>query len=428
MIQNYNLGGSEEEAIQQRIKMAEMLRAQGMTPLDANTTRRIHPLEGLAKILQSYMGARDLAGANAEKTALMQQRKDAMGAENEKLAGLLMGTPAMPMPTRLDDEGNSNAGLDIAAKAPDRQGAIAALMQSQDPSRQGMGLQMMLAQPKSALDYMGKLDPKDYTPESFAKFQQTLNPSMLAPRVKNEFVNGQAVNPYETKAGTVIPQQLAPDSVVTRDAAGRLVPNDPVVQAKGQIAAASRPVTNVNLPPAEKAFQVETAKLDAKQLDEFRDNAMKAQSGLSRIGEMKRLNQEGVYSGTLAEGRTGVANFFNTLGVKFDDKKLGNSQEYIKHAKELTLSLLKEGVGASQISNADLKFVNDTVPLLESSAEARTNLLNYIEGRLASSVDRFQRADQYARKNGGLSGFDYAAKPQASGKVRKYNPATGMIE
>lgn len=184
------------------------------------------------------------------------------------------------------------------------------------------------------------------------------------------------------------------------------------------------------LSESEKAFASERGKLDAKELDDLRNAATKAQSGLARIQQMKELEGKGVYTGSFAEGRAGIANFFSTIGIPLDPEKLANTQEYQKHAKELTLNLLKEGVGANQISNADLKFVNETVPQLETSPEARKNLLNYIESRLNSSVDRFKKADEYATANNSLRGFIYQPEQaqQPETRVRKYNPATGKIE
>lgn len=199
---------------------------------------------------------------------------------------------------------------------------------------------------------------------------------------------------------------------------------------------------NANLKPipsaipmskSKEAFTNEIAKLDAKELDDMRNASLKAQNGIQRVQQMRQLADSGVYSGSFAEGRVGVANFFDTLGIPMD-KKLVNSQEYLKHAKELTLSLLKEGVGTNQISNADLAFVNQTVPQLETNPEARKNLLNFIENKLQTSVDRFGKADEFARENGGLKGFKYQTQgntenaPNTSGKIRKYNPATGKIE
>ncbi len=179
------------------------------------------------------------------------------------------------------------------------------------------------------------------------------------------------------------------------------------------IAGLPKPGSMIKTPEtaAQLEFGKELAKLDAKELDDMRNSALKAQSGIERVKAMRELADSGVYSGTLAEGRTSIANFFDTMGVPFDRKKLVNSQEYLKHAKELTLTVLKEGVGASQISNADLKFVNDTVPQLETNPKARKELLDFIEGKLQTSVDRFGKADEYARANAGLRGFQY--KPAA---------------
>lgn len=234
----------------------------------------------------------------------------------------------------------------------------------------------------------------------------------LAPKpVKRDIreINGQLIEVPESGAPSAIFGQPKLPDYLQYGPDGKPMINPLVLDAKKKIAEAGRSTatTNVALPPAEKAFDVELAKLDAKELDDMRNAATKASGGLARVGEMKRLHESGVYSGTLAEGRTGVANFFSTMGIPLDEKKLANSQEYLKHAKELTLSLLKEGVGTNQISNADLKFVNDTVPQLETNPKARIALLNYIEGRLQNSLNRFKAASDYAAKNKGLRGFTY---------------------
>lgn len=188
---------------------------------------------------------------------------------------------------------------------------------------------------------------------------------------------------------------------------------------QAQIAGLPKPGSMLKTPETEvqKAFSNELAKLDAKELDDMRNSSQKAQSGIERIKQMRDLAKAGVYSGTLAEPRVAAMNFVSTLaetaGLPFDASKLRNSQEYMKHAKELTLSVLKEGVGTSQISNADLKFVNDTVPQLETNPEARQKLLDFIEWKLQTSVDRFSKADEYARANNGLRGFKYQPEPPA---------------
>ena len=165
--------------------------------------------------------------------------------------------------------------------------------------------------------------------------------------------------------------------------------------------------TSVHLPKAEQAFDVETAKLDAKQLDGWRDQAEKAADAVNRVKAMRQATTSGVYSGSFAGDRTKMANFFHTFGAPgIDEKKLASSQEYEKHAKELVLSVLKAGVGNTNISNADLTFVNVTVPQLDTNPLARTRLLDYIEKRSQSQVDLYKKADSYARSKKGLGGFE----------------------
>lgn len=87
-----------------------------------------------------------------------------------------------------------------------------------DPMR-GIQLQASLAKETP----FAKVDPKDYTPESVTKFAQSRNFGDLQPARKREFVNGQAVDPYNVQPGTRIddfnPNQ--PFSVV----GGKIVPN-----------------------------------------------------------------------------------------------------------------------------------------------------------------------------------------------------------
>lgn len=88
-----------------------------------------------------------------------------------------------------------------------------------------------------------KIDPKDYTPESLAEYVQTGNAAVLRPRTKMEFVDGQAVDPFNVKPGTVI-QPRTPANNPWQDLLipgpnGVPVPNSPLIRAREQIAAAA---------------------------------------------------------------------------------------------------------------------------------------------------------------------------------------------
>lgn len=103
--------------------------------------------------------------------------------------------------------------------------------------RAGLGLQEIQAlMPAKAENPFGKVDPKDFTPESVRKFALTKNYSDLVPRTRVEFVDGRAVDPFATAPGTVLPRQSNPVAdLLVPGPGGQLVPNKPLIDAKKQL-------------------------------------------------------------------------------------------------------------------------------------------------------------------------------------------------
>ncbi len=103
--------------------------------------------------------------------------------------------------------------------------------------RAGLGLQEIQAlMPAKTENPFGKVDPKDFTPESVRKFALTNNYSDLVPRTRVEFVDGRAVDPFATAPGTVLPRQSNPVAdLLVPGPGGQLVPNKPLIDAKKQL-------------------------------------------------------------------------------------------------------------------------------------------------------------------------------------------------
>ena len=94
--------------------------------------------------------------------------------------------------------------------------------------------------PAKPENQFSKVDPKDYTPDSVAIFARTGNYADLVARNKREFVNGQAVDPYTTPPGTVIPPQANPATdLLVLGADGQWKPNVPLVNVRKDIGKAS---------------------------------------------------------------------------------------------------------------------------------------------------------------------------------------------
>lgn len=140
--------------------------------------------------------------AQAQQTYGDQQAERALGQR-------AFGQGVKPL-TPYDDEGNampsSPGGGGIAEYA---KGLFAI-----NP-KDAIALQQSLAKETP----FGKIDAKDYTPESVRAFAASGDHSVLVPRVKMEFQNGVAVNPYEAKPGSVVDSPFA-EVVRTPDGKG----------------------------------------------------------------------------------------------------------------------------------------------------------------------------------------------------------------
>ena len=235
-------------------------------------------------------------------------------------------------------------------------------------------------------------------------------PIYEAPK-KMEFVNGVAVDPYKTPAGSVLPQD--PNKPFSIGLDMKPVPNAPFQNYELSRTVMGRPNVNstvINAGP--KAFETELGKLDAEKLGEFRKNAESGQSMLGTVQNLREAVKKGVYSGGLADQKTAVANLINGItGVT--PKALPGSQLFNAEASKLVLDSIKM-LGANP-SNADREFINKTVPQLATSPEARDALINYLEQKASKNIDLYKRADSFARQNRGLGGFDYIGGGAAGG-------------
>lgn len=252
-----------------------------------------------------------------------------------------------------------------------------------------------------------KVDTDKFTPESLAKFQQTKNYGDLKPRDKLEFVEGVGVNPYDPRnAGRAVPNPNKPFSL---DGNGAVVPNTAFQNyelAKANASAARTQNNLINAGP--KAFDTELGKLDAEQLNKWRGGAETAQNTLGVVQNLRGAEASGAYSGGTANARMAIANFVNGI-TGATPKGLVGSQMYNAEASKLVLDRIK-ALGANP-SNADREFIEKTVPQLNTSAEARKQMADFMERQARQAIDLYQRADTHARKNSGLAGFSPIVEP-----------------
>jgi hypothetical protein len=261
---------------------------------------------------------------------------------------------------------------------------------------------------KLAADPFQKLlEGAKYTPQSLAEFQRTGNPGDLVPNekpggrplIKEIGVAASTREPvYTYQTGNDDPRQVIFKEV---DGQQKMVPYTGGVD---RTTAQSKTTVSVDA-KGEAAFVTELGKLDAKAVSKAYDARGVAIEQLGTLKKMAEVADRPIISGSLAEQRTNVANFFNSIGLASnkDQIRTANSQEYIKYSTGLVLDNLKK-TGYNP-SNADMKVVQSLIPRLETDPMARKELIKFMSERANDVINETTSMDLYARKNKGLSGY-----------------------
>lgn len=290
----------------------------------------------------------------------------------------------------------------------DMEGYAQAMMQV-NPAK---GMQLLQSMQKELP--VDKINPEKFTPQSLAKFAQTRNFGDLVPRDKLEFIEGVGVNPHDlTNANRAIPN---PNKPFQMNSQGQIVPNQAYQDYEIRKASAGASRTSNNLINAgPKAFDVELAKLDANQLDAWRKTAETSQGILGTVQGLRQADAQGAYSGGGSQAKLAASSLINGL-TGYTPKGFVGSELYNSEAKKLILDKVKT-LGANP-SNADREFIEQTVPQLNTSKEARAKMADFMERKAKESISIYQRAEAHARKNSSLAGFDQFPQPQAqSGNI-----------
>jgi hypothetical protein len=183
-----------------------------------------------------------------------------------------------------------------------------------------------------------------------------------------------------------------------------------------------KPAVNVNLPETKypNAFQTKLGENDAAAIEDYRKSAESSTSLIKTLGKLRDLNPTAMAGGG-ANARASVANWISGLtGVNVTDPKvLSDTQQYQGVISKTILDALGGKLGQG-VSNADVQFISNTVPKLEYSQEARSQLMDYLEQRAKENVQLYQRARSYGEDHNGLKGFDaiggaFPATPMPAG-------------
>jgi len=282
--------------------------------------------------------------------------------------------------------------------------------------RAGLGLQEIQAlMPAKAENPFGKVDPKDFTPESVRKFAATNNYSDLVPRTRVEFVDGRAVDPFATAPGTVLPRQSNPVAdLLVPGPGGQLVPNKPLIGAKKEVAAAG--ATRIdNGQRFENSYSTNQGKEFSDMMSGINKVAFAAPAQIRKLERMESL-LDGVDGGKLAPTGLDIASAANAIGIKLDPK-LGNKEAAQALAREIAGSFRQPGTGP--MTDKDFENFLLQVPDLSKTAEGRKQITATMKAAANRDIQIAKMAREYARKNGSIDNdfLDMAAQYIAENPV-----------
>lgn len=156
---------------------------------------------------------------------------------------------------------------------------------------------------------------------------------------------------------------------------------------------AGRPDTQVTI---DNKQDTEIAKLSAKDYQNLLSRATAANKEIATIGTLEKLSDK-AFSGTGAGALLSAAKLLNQFGIETEGMK--ETEVYEKLANTLVLDKSQQMSGA--LSNADMTFLQNTVPSLNTSKEGR-KLTFEISKKLAEREKQVAKlATEFRRNNKG---------------------------
>lgn len=161
----------------------------------------------------------------------------------------------------------------------------------------------------------------------------------------------------------------------------------------------------VNGKEEETEFAKQLGKVQATRLGAAYDKRDAALRELSTFEQLATLPDTQLISGSLAEPRVEIANFLVTAGLASsqDAQRVSASQQFQKLSNDLVLARVKQ-LGYNP-SDADRKFIEQTIPRLSSSATARKQLMAFMAKVARDVSDEVSSMESYATSNKTLTGY-----------------------
>lgn len=295
--------------------------------------------------------------------------------------------PGVTNLTPNDDEGNAmptGGGGGLPAYI---QGAMQI-----DPSR-ALQMQQLMAKDSP----YGKVEPKDYTPESVARFNTTRNYADLMPRSKVEVSGGMAFDPFNTKPGSFL---AGPESDVIPDGRGGFIANP----AKLALRKAGSTQVSVD----QRLENRESADKGALNVKNYGDLQTAAGSARKENSLLSAMERNPIDTSKAAPVTTTAMAWLASAGLGGEQAKriASNAQQFNAAAMELVLQ--KQLAQKGPQTESDARRLEQTVASLGNTREANSAIIAFSKAANNKTIAQERFYADWWRKHRTYEGADSA--------------------
>jgi len=354
-----------QEERDRRRKLYQAMEAQSLAGLPAGRQVGAHfvgttPLEGVAKLVQAYMGQKGTKGMDGEDTK-------AAGEFRDQLKGAVMEY----------------------ANNPDRRTANYEGIASQFPQVQALAQAAMEAQSKGAItpkDLTGLQDPNkmgDLIAQGVHGF---------APKKDFKVVDGVAIDANTMDVLKANGPQPAREMIN-----GDLYERNPTTERLKKLDNAPRVTVGVTNNPVfagQKAGMSEYFKRASQQVDKLGQAADNSQQLMGILDTLEGLHKAGINSNITSDMATAAQNLGQALGVKVDTNKLGNTEAYNSLIVDLWQKAVSQNGGNRGVTAEEAQEIKKLTPMARYSPEAREQLFGIQRQIAQRNIVRYQNANE----------------------------------
>lgn len=391
---------AEQRALERQMQIAAAMQAQGMAPMGGTEMAggvaiARSPMEGLAKVLQAYIGRKGIETVEGKMQTLRnRQRADLRSGVEKFIEGVSTQPGMQPATTGNNPSAYVGPTMDGPEDAQRKQReAVFEALASTHPTLQALGKSQLEAMKPKAPD---KLTLKDVLPYA----DPTSIPQMVTggmPGFKPKAERPIEVDGVLLEPGTYKVIQAVGSEPVHYEYKGDLYERNPTTGKSKKLDNATKVTTTLTNSPViagQKEGMSAVFKNAANKIDALGTQATLASENLQALSEMRQLDKNGIFSNVTTGPATFLTNLGQAVGVPVDAAKLGNTEAFAGLSTDLWQGVVSKYGGNRGVTKEEALELKKIVPQAANSPEARQRLYTILEAAAKRQQTRFRNANR----------------------------------